>query len=142
MPSLSPEIQVSTNTHEVPERRTGLMFPLGRTSSGGLARINGHKNDMKLIQLALLTTESDNPFQQPDRDIDESIYELDDAAAHAVIRNKLETIFADFTRQKRYKLMPETIEYRRDPQNEIFEVFLKYHNLEADRIEDLNLQVG
>lgn len=140
MPTLKDEY-TPQNVQKTPTRRTGLALPLRGNRFGGLQLINGSENDFKIISLAILSNANDNAFQQPSVDIDEAIFELDDVAFLAMVRRKVELVFAEFEKQHRYRLVPGTIRIESNQPGETF-VFFKYHNLEADTAADISIELG
>lgn len=129
------------NVKKVGTRRAGLALPLEPNGLGGLRLVSGKENDFKIISLAVLSHASANAFQQPNADIDEAIFELDDVAFVAMVRRKLDLVFAEFEKQHRYRLIPGSIRIERRQEGETF-VFFNYYNLEADTPEDMSVQLG
>ena len=141
MPSLAPEIESNPITRAPTERRVGLAFPMAPNTIGGLGRASGADNDTKIIMLALMATDSENPFQQPTVNIDSLIFDLADGASFAVARRKLEETFAAFQKEHRYRLLPETITYSREEDGTVT-IDFSYHNLESDQISNLSTNIG
>lgn len=140
MPSLKEEYPAQ-NVKKIGTRRTGLALPLKDNGFGGLQLVSGEENDFKIISLAVMSNSNTNAFQQPTVDIDEAVFEIDDITFLAMVRRKLEAVFADFDRQHRYRLTPGSIRIESNQPGETF-VFFSYHNLEADTAEDMSVQLG
>ena len=140
MASLTP-VYITPDTRKPTTRRVGVAIPFRATSSGKLARVSGEENDFKIISTALMSQDNDNPWQQGGDSIDRALFEADSPQARAVITRRVENVFADFERQHRYRLIPNTVLVRVTAEMIVFVEF-KYHNLESDQIRDLAVPVG
>jgi hypothetical protein len=110
----------------------GLKIPVGVNSSGGAALISGDINDMKIITIALGSSENENAFQQ-DITLGESmVFDLNDPTIRAKILRKLYRIFDNFRLKKRFLLKKETIAWEEDPQKQELTLVFTYTNLESD----------
>lgn len=140
MPSLKKEFE-DKDVRRPATRRTGLSLPLAPNRRGGLKLISGPENDFKIISLAVMSNASTNAFQQPAVDVENALFELDDITARAMLRRKLEVVFAEFDRQHRYRLIPGSMVLERGQEGEVF-IYFKYHNIEADSPENISLELG
>ena len=141
MATLTDPFEFEQNLPPNVTRRVGLAVPFGSNKSGGLLRFVGENNDTKTIVLALMSEESENAFQQPTDPIEASIFEVSDPASIAIIRRKLDLIFAEFEREHRFRLLPETLDTIDDGEGGL-QFYFKYINLESDQIQELSLTVG
>ncbi len=122
------------------EKRRGLSIPLRATSAGRAATSIGEDLDFERIATALSDGDNENPFRQG-RTMDSAmIFDAGSPTVRARIMAKLRDVFAEFERQQRYRLLPETIEW----QQEGVELILtfKYHNIEADEIKPFSQKFG
>lgn len=140
MATLQPAYDSQT-TRKPTTRRVGVAMPFAADARGGLARTSGEDNDFKIISLALTSGDNNNPWEQQDDDIDQATFDMDNPQGRALIQRRLENAFAVFESQHRYRLIPNTVQFRRAPvgTDEILFVFFKYHNLESDEVRDLAL---
>ena len=129
------------NSKSLPSRRTGLALPLVDNRRGGLRLVSGPENDFKIISLAVMSNASSNAFQQPTVDIDEAIFALDDVILRAMVRRKLERVFAEFAKQHRYSLIEGSLQFNTEVPGTVA-VNFKYHNIEADKIDDISIELG
>ena len=139
MASLQPAYE-TPNTGAEFTRRAGVAMPATADQNGRLSTVTGERNDFKTIALALMGSDSDNPWEQRADDIDQAMFDLDGPQGRAVIQRRLENAFASFETQHRYRLIPNTVEFRRE--NGVTLVYFKYHNLESDQTRDLAVPVG
>jgi len=140
MPTLKKEFE-DQDVRRPAARRTGLALPMVSNRRGGLKLVSGSENDYKIISLAVMSNASTNAFQQPAVDVETALFELDDITFRALLRRKLEVVFAEFERQHRYRLVPGSMRTERGETGEVF-VYFKYHNIEADSSEDISLELG
>lgn len=139
MATLASEFPELKATRLLKTYRTGVAIPFQPSISGGLATVSGAENDFKIIASAIMGHSNDNPFQQPTDDVENALFDIDDPAGYALLVRRVETAFVDFENQHRYRLIPGSIQIRR---NEGFVlVYFEYHNLEADEIQNLNVPV-
>lgn len=143
MATLQPVFDSQT-TRKPTTRRVGVAMPFAADLRGGLARTAGEENDFKIISLALTAGENNNPWEQRDDDIEQAMFDKDGPAGRALIQRRVESAFASFQSQNRYRLIPNSVEFRRERVgiDEILFVYLKYHNLESDEVRDLALPTG
>lgn len=139
MATLSSEFDnVSTNVQLAVTNRSGLSLPFAINSTGGLKTATGESNDIKIIMAALASHDSEHAFQQPTVAIEAAIFDPHDPTSQAMVRLRLETVFADFENQNRYSLIEESVEFSQDGAGGTF-VYFKYHNLESDQIKDMTI---
>jgi hypothetical protein len=143
MATLQPAYESQT-TRKPTTRRVGVAIPFAADARGGLARTSGELNDFKTIALALTSGDNNNPWEQRDDDIEQAMFDTDGPQGRALIQRRIENAFAVFEAQHRYRLIPNSVEFRRTRVNndEILFVYFKYHNLESDQISDLSLPTG
>ena len=115
---------------------TGLSLPVGVTNSGGARLVSGKLNDNKIISLALGSGWSENAFQQDIALGQSMIFDLNDEAVRARIRRQLTLIFRDFQNQNRYRLLPSTLKWTEDGENQQLVLEFKYANIEEDETRD------
>jgi hypothetical protein len=110
----------------------GLALPVGVGAHGGARLVEGDENDMKLITIALGSSENENAFQQ-DITLDEGmVFDLNDPTIRARILRRLYKIFDEFRIKKRFRLKKETIKWEEDSKEQELTLEFKYVNLESD----------
>lgn len=110
----------------------GLRMPVGVDGTGGAALVESEDNDTKIIYLALGSGHNENAFQQEIALGDDMIFDLADPALKARILRRVNRIFDDFVRLKRYKLVRDSVRFKEDPANQELSLEFKYINLESD----------
>ena len=110
----------------------GMEMPVGVNSAGGAAMVEGDENDYKIIKMALSSDDNENAFQQDIGLGASMVFDLNDQALRAKIRRRLLQIFEDFQRQKRYKLVKESIKWGENTEEQELELTFKYINMESD----------
>lgn len=114
----------------------GLKIPVGVGANGGAALMSGDDNDAKIIKLSLGSGESENAFQQ-DITLDQGmVFDLNDPTLRARIMRRVEKIFDNFRRQKRFRLIKNSVKWSEDAKNQELVLEFKYINLESD--EEVN----
>lgn len=139
MATLAAEYQALGSTRLPTTRRTGVAIPLRSSIGGGLATVTGQENDFKIIALALMSHENDNPFQQSSDNVDGALFDIDDPAGYALLVRRVESAFFDFEQQHRYRLIPGSLQIRR--KDGVAIIYFDYHSIEADERRTLNVPV-
>jgi len=117
--------------------KAGLAIPVGVNNTGGAAWVEESSNDIKTISLAISDGDNDNAFQQ-NLGIDTSIvFSIMDYAFQASVIEKLRSIFLQFERDDRYKLLPGSIKWKQEKEGEMILEFA-YQNLETDNVITLS----
>jgi len=111
---------------------SGLAVPIGVGPTGGAKISSGDEQADKIIRLTLGDDESDNPFH-PQRRLDEHIFELPSTQRRGVILTRVRERFDEFERQRRFRLLPETITWDTSSEAEETLIF-RYTDLEADEV--------
>lgn len=113
--------------------KSGLAIPVGVNNTGGAAWAENTPNDVKTISLAISDGDNDNAFQQ-DLGLDSSVvFSVMDYAFQALVTEKLRSIFRQFERDDRYKLLPESMKWKQEKEGEMILEF-SYQNLETDNV--------
>jgi hypothetical protein len=133
-------IYETPDTPELSNNNAGVSVPFGVSVTGGLLTSMGEANDITQIVLALLEETSENAFQQPLVSIEASLFDINDPSSNAIVRQKLESVFAVFETQHRYRLINESVQLRNDGDGGT-EVYFQYHNLESDQIQELSVSI-
>lgn len=108
----------------------GLKIPVGVAPSGGAALVDSDANDRKIIGLALGSCDNENAFQQDIGIGTDMVFDISDGSLRASILRRLHDIFQDFEREKRYRLLKDTVRWA-EGDGEL-ELGFKYLNLESD----------
>ncbi len=120
---------------------TGLKLPLGASKSGGIALVDGDLNNSKTITNALSDCGNENAFEQ-DKGIGlEMIFSNSENGIRANTVMRLKKIFKDFERQKRFKLLPATIEWQ-DGEDQTTILVFRYLDLESDEEKLFTFPLG
>lgn len=110
----------------------GLKLPLQLSSTGGFALVDSDENDFKIIKMALMSDENENAFQQDIGFGSGMIFGLNDSVLRSRLNSKLRIIFRRFETQKRYKLLPSTVKWTQDLNNQEFVLEFRFISLESD----------
>lgn len=113
----------------------GLSVPMGVSPTGGMATVSGQDNNDKIIRLALGSGDNENAFQQDVCLGDDHVFDIADPAFRGHILNRIRKIFERFERQKRFKLLPETVEWSEGAEQETVLTF-RYLDLESDETSE------
>ncbi len=116
--------------------RRGLALPIRAGSGGGFATSTGDDAGFERIATALGDDDNRNAFRQSQSVGLAMVFDVADPGVRARIRAKLMTVFDGFEREKRYRLLPETLAWREG--NGELELTFKYHDLESDAIKDFS----
>lgn len=116
-----------------PRGRRGLALPIRASSGGGFFTSTGDQAGFERIATALGDDENRNAFRQDSGLGLAMIFDASDPGIRARIRAKLTTVFDGFEREKRYRLLPETIEWI-EGSGEL-ELKFTYHDLESDELK-------
>jgi len=120
----------------------GFALPVRASSSGGIRLVGGDENNDKLISLALGSDENENAFQQDIGLGDFMVFDTESPAIRGKIMSRLRKIFQRFEAQKRFRLLPETVEWSSDQGNQDLILQFKYHDLESDEIKTFSRKIG
>ena len=110
---------------------TGLKIPVGVNAMGGVALLEGDDDAMQAIKIALTDCESENAFQQDLGLGSGMVFANNDSMLRARILNNLRSIFNQFQKEKRFKLLENTIKWK-DAEGELTLEF-RYLNMESDQ---------
>jgi hypothetical protein len=116
--------------------RRGLALPIRAGSGGGFATSTGDNAGFERIATALGDDDNRNAFRQSQALGLAMVFDVADPGVRARIRAKLTAVFDGFEREKRYRLLPETIEWREG--NGELELTFKYHDLESDEVKNFS----
>lgn len=86
------------------------------------------------ISTALSDDENDNAFRQGNALGQDMVFSASDPQCRARIRANLSRVFEIFEREKRYRLLPETIAWE-EPGDGTLKLQFSYHDLESDEIK-------
>jgi hypothetical protein len=112
---------------------TGLSIPVGANKAGRAAMSTADENDSKIISTALSDCDSDNAFQQELGLGSGMIFDVNDPLVRAKIMRRLNLIFDEFEKLKRYRLQEDTVKWSKDDDGGLFLEF-KYLNIESDEL--------
>ena len=103
------------------------------TAKGRLALLTGNLLAQQVIAAALGDGENSNPFRQ-DRTLGaKMVFSPNDPRVRSNIMTRLTNAFEEFERQRRYRLMDDTVEWSTGgEQGEELILTFRYHDLEAD----------
>jgi hypothetical protein len=110
----------------------GLRVPVGVSPSGGASLVDKEDENRKIIKLALSSCYNENAFQQDIGLGEECVFDLSDTALRAKIQRRLTKIFAEFTIQKRFKLITNSIKWSEDATSQELTLDFRYYDMEAD----------
>lgn len=110
--------------------RRGLSLPIRANASGGLATSTGDIASFDRISVALGDGDNINAWRQENSLGQQMIFDISDPQVRARIRARLNVVFDRFEREKRFKLLPETIRWIEGPGS--LELEFTYHDLESD----------
>jgi hypothetical protein len=109
----------------------GFSMPLRANASGGMAMATGEENNNKIIRIALADGDNDNAYQQ-NVTLDQAlIFNLTDPAMRARAEGRIETIFAKFEADNRFKLLADTMEWSENSGE--MKLNFRYLDLESDQ---------
>jgi len=111
----------------------GIKVPVQVDKSGRIAMIEGDALNRQLIALSLADDENENAFQQQIGLGESMIFENDTSSSRAKILRILYSIFLDFESRKIFRLVRETIEWSKDPENGDLILSFYYIDLESDQ---------
>jgi len=115
----------------------GLRLPCGVDPTGGAALVSKDSNNEKIIKTALSNCYSNNAFQQDLGLGDEFVFDITDATLKARVQRKLVKLFKEFTIQKRFQLLTDTIKWSENVEDQELIMTFKYHDMEADEEKDI-----
>lgn len=116
----------------------GIRIPVGVNQSGGTAMIEGDAHKKQLITTAMSAGESANAFQQDINLKEGMIFGNDTPLLRSRILRRLRAIFVDFESQNLFRLLPETIEWEKKPDEGELILSYKYIDLETDKPEEFS----
>ena len=111
---------------------TGLALPVGVDGSGGATLLSGDEQDSKILSMALGDDDNDNAFQQNIGLGEFMIFDQPGDRTNALVRQRVNSIFRDFRAAQRFKLLPDTVLFRDEPEQGEFSIEFKFINLESD----------
>lgn len=114
-------------------KRQGWIVPLRATAKGRLALATGDLLARQVIAAALSDGENSNPFRQ-DRTLGaKMLFSPNDPKVRSSIMTRLTNAFEEFERQRRYRLMDDTVEWSTGGAGgEELILTFRFHDLEAD----------
>jgi len=108
----------------------GFSIPVRANASGGIALSKGDANDAKIIRIALADGDNNNAFQQGVTVNQTVIFDLNDSSSRARVAGNIEDIFEKFEKDKRFKLLEDTMDWGENEGELLLE--FKYLCLESD----------
>ena len=117
---------------------TGLKLPISVNTSGGMALSTDVENDNKIIKTGLSDDDNENAFQQGIGLGDKMIFEVNRPELRVTIANDVRLIFERFEAQNRYKLLPSTLKWTENSQDQTLVLEFRYVNLETDEVQDFS----
>lgn len=112
----------------------GLNIPVGVNKQGGAKLVDGDRNDQKIIFTALSDNDSENAFQKSLGLGSDMVFDVNDPNLRALILRRVKTIFDDFFRLHRFKLLTNTIKWNADEGEQTLNLTFKYLNIESDEV--------
>jgi len=112
----------------------GLNIPVGVNKQGGAKLVDGDENDQKIIFTALSDNDSENAFQKDLGLGSDMIFNVNDPNLRALILRKVKTLFDDFFRLHRFKLLTNTIAWEANEGTQELKLTFKYLNIESDEV--------
>lgn len=109
----------------------GLAIPVGVGTNGGVRLALGSDHDEQIIRTAMGDDNNENAFQQDIGLGVGAVFDASDALTQAKIMARLRNVFKRFEAQKRFRLLENSIKWKRGNEGELILEF-KYINLEAD----------
>lgn len=109
---------------------TGLKIPVGVNPMGGIAKVTGDDNAIQAIKTALTDCENEHAFQQELGLGAGMVFASNDMRLRAVILRRVRGIFNEFQKEKRFKLLEETIKWSEGDGELVLE--FRYMDLESD----------
>ncbi len=110
----------------------GLRLPVGVDPTGRAALVEGEENNRKIIWSALSGCDNEHAWQQDIGIGERMIFDLSDPTIQTKIMRQVVRIFDDFRRQKRFKLVPETIRFKTDSVRQELDFEFKFLDLESE----------
>ena len=132
----------AAQTQKPKAHRHGLAIPLAATKTGGLATNVGEDHDRQIIMTALLDCSCNNAFLQDGGLGDKAIFALANDQLKAELFARIRTVFDDFKRQKRFQLVPDSLQVLMDQDTGEVQMSLKYLNLETNAPSDFAMILG
>ena len=105
----------------------GLSVPIGVDGTGGTLWVEGEPNDRKTIMTSLGDCESENAFQQDLGLGAEMVFANSTVDLRSSIMRRVKSIFLEFRRQHRYKLLNNKYSDLHSLQNKFFHYLYPYH---------------
>lgn len=121
-------------------RRGDLAIPVRADSLGRLAIVQGDDLSFQTIATALRDGSNENAWRQDDALGESMVFDPSDESTRIKITIKIRQIFDDFEREKRFRLIPESLVWTSAPGT--LEVSLKFIDLETAQIKDFKEQFG
>jgi hypothetical protein len=114
----------------------GLKIPVGVNALGRTATVSADTCATQTIMTALTDCDNENAFQQDLGLGSGMIFAVNDIKLRATILQRLREIFAQFVKERKYKLLEETISW--DDTGE--ELKLEFHYLDMESDEEKPFQ--
>jgi hypothetical protein len=111
----------------------GLDIPVGVDARGGSRIVERDANDRKVIKTAMSDCDSDNAFQADIGLGSFPVFQNDTVEFRSQVLRRIQSIFADFERNHKYKLRRETIRWVESGDDSgNLELQFKYFSIESD----------
>lgn len=110
----------------------GLAIPVGVDARGGASIVERDDNDRKVIKTAMSDCDSENAFQAELGLGNFPVFKNDTVEFRSQVLRRIQSIFADFQRNHKYKLRRETIRWVESPDTGELELQFKYFSIESD----------
>lgn len=110
----------------------GLDIPVRVDARGGAVVVERDANDRKVIKTAMSDCDSENAFQQAIGLGSFPVFQNDTIEFRSAVLRRIQSIFADFERNHKYKLRRETIAWVDSPNTGDLELQFKYFSIESD----------
>jgi len=109
---------------------TGLKIPVGVNALGGTAVVSADDSTTQTIMTSLTDCDNENAFQQFLGLGSGMVFAVNDVKLRATITQRLREIFAEFVKERKYKLLEETIQW--DDTGEELKLDFRYLDMESD----------
>lgn len=109
---------------------TGLKIPVGVNALGGTSIVTEDESASQTIMTSLTDCDSENAFQQDLGLGSGMVFAVNDTKLRAVILQRIREIFNGFLKERKFKLLEETIKWN-DSGSEL-QLEFRYLNMESD----------
>ena len=110
----------------------GLDIPVGVDARGGSRVVDTDLNDRKVIKTAMSDCDSENAYQADIGLGSFPVFKNDTVEFRSLVLRRIQSIFADFERNHKYKLRRNTINWVESPDTGNLELQFKYFSIESD----------